>query len=128
MQNSLLKSGCLSLCCLEVLKDPYIISGRKINIRCYVLFACEGGNVTAYLHDNGFVYYSKAPYMNGTTYDEIVTSGYIDRELIENNPLTLKYLRSYLNKVHGIGFADNFHVNLLYVLNGSVPSLQRQSL
>lgn len=102
----------------EVLRDPYTISGRKINIRCYVLFICEGNNVTAYLHDNGFVYYSKVPYVNGTTYDEIVTSGYIDREVYQNNPLTLKDLWTYLDRVHGIGSADNFKANLLYVLRG----------
>jgi len=108
----------------EVVGNPYKIDGRKINVRCYVLFVCHGGQTTAYLHDDGFVYYSKVPYTIGKSPDEIITSGYIERDVYKKNPLTLSDLVAHFDRVHGNGTADKFKRNLVYVLKGVLDAYE----
>ena len=83
----------------ELLQDPFIIAGRKINIRIYLLIICnKDGTKTAYIHENGFVYYTPKSYEPGSIKNDVnVTSGYIPRVIYKNNPMTLKELKAYLN-------------------------------
>lgn len=85
--------------------NPYIISGRKINFRYYMLVVCADGKITAYIHSNGFLYYTPEYYnpQDGVpteelTFDKHVTTGYIDRKVYEENPLTLEDFRNHLDK------------------------------
>lgn len=82
----------------ELLQDPYLIDGRKTNMRFYVLFVCQNGDISCYVHNEGFMYYTKVPYKNNSLdHDVNVTTGYIDREVYERNPLTHGDLRVYLD-------------------------------
>ena len=82
----------------ELLQDPYIIDGRKTNMRFYLLLVCKNNEISAYVHDNGFMYYTKVPFKKDSTdADTNITTGYIDREVYEKNPLTLKDMRGYLD-------------------------------
>lgn len=83
----------------ELLQDPYTIDKRKTNMRFYLLLVCKNNKITAYVHDNGFVYYTKVPFKKNTTSTDInITTGYIDREVYKTNPLTLQDFREYLDK------------------------------
>lgn len=83
----------------ELLQNPYIIDTRKTNMRFYLLFICNGGNISAYVHDNGFMYYTKVPYETGSLErDPNITTGYIDRAVYDTNPLTLDDLKEHLDK------------------------------
>jgi hypothetical protein len=97
----------------ELLEDPYILNGLKINIRVYILITCQNNVKKIYMYTNGFMYYSKVPYTDGKTYDQIITTGYIDRKVYQENPLTLEDFYVYLDKKHGFGTFQKF-VNLMF--------------
>ena len=85
----------------ELLQDPFLVDGRKINLRVYMLIYCYQGKHVAYMYDDGFMYYTKVPFkVKSLDTDVNVTTGYIDRKVYEKNPLTLKDFRAYLDKNH----------------------------
>jgi len=82
----------------ELLQNPYTINGRKINMRIYLLVICKDGEIGAYAHRNGFMYYTKEPFEKNSLKDEHnITTGYIDRKVYEESPLTLLDLRKYFD-------------------------------
>jgi hypothetical protein len=82
----------------ELLQDPYIINGRKTNMRFYVLVVCDKGALKVYVHKDGFMYYTKELFAKYTTdTDTNITTGYVDRKIYEENPLTHDDLRQYLD-------------------------------
>jgi hypothetical protein len=82
----------------ELLQNPYIIGGRKTNMRFYLLLVCRYGEISAYVHNEGFMYYTKVLFKKGDPSDDNnITTGYIDRKVYEKNPLTLGDLRKYLD-------------------------------
>lgn len=83
----------------ELLKDPYIISKRKINIRVYLLVTVDKQQCQFYIYNNGFMYYTAAFYEpDSIDPEKNITTGYIDRKVYEENPLTIKDLEQYLGK------------------------------
>jgi hypothetical protein len=75
----------------EVLQDPYLIRGRKINLRVYVLVVGRPSTKTLdfYVFDDGFLYYTPEPWEAGSTDPKrVVTTGYIDRRVYDENPLS----------------------------------------
>lgn len=86
----------------ELLQDPFIIDGRKTNMRFYLLLVCSNGKITAYVHDNGFMYYTADPFVTNTIDHKVnITTGYIDRSVYDKNPLTLEDLRKYIDTNYG---------------------------
>jgi hypothetical protein len=82
----------------ELLQDPYLINGRKINMRFYVLVTCTNGKLEAYVHNNGFMYYTAEKFkMGDLTTGPNITTGYIDRQVYIENPLTHMDFRTYLD-------------------------------
>ena len=82
----------------ELLQDPYLIDGRKINMRFYLLVVCKDGEIDAYVHKNGFMYYTAEKFKKNSTEDgPNITTGYIDRQVYIDNPLTHDDLRKYLD-------------------------------
>lgn len=75
----------------KLLTNPYIIADRKINIRVYMIVIRQPNSTKCdfYIYNNGFIYYTKKPYdENSDSLETNITTGYIDREVYENNPLT----------------------------------------
>lgn len=82
----------------ELLQNPYLISGRKTNMRFYVLVVCKGTETDVYVHNNGFMYYTKVPFRKNSLEDDVnITTGYIDRQVYIDNPLSHDDLRKYLD-------------------------------
>ena len=83
----------------ELLQNPYTISDRKTNMRFYVLVVCRKGDINVYVHNNGFMYYTKQKF-NPSSFsdDNNITTGYIDRQIYIDNPLTHQDLITYLDK------------------------------
>jgi len=82
----------------ELLQDPYMIAGRKINMRLYLLFVCKGGELNIYVHKEGFMYYTKSSFKKGQIGREVnITTGYIERWIYKVNPLTHTDFRLYLD-------------------------------
>jgi hypothetical protein len=82
----------------ELLQDPYTIKGRKINLRVYVLLVCKNNEISTYVHNDGFLYYTKGEYKkNSNNLNSNITTGYIDRWIYQVNPLTHQDFRDYLD-------------------------------
>ena len=98
----------------ELLNNPFLVNNRKINIRVYFLVVCNKGVINAYIHNNGFMYYTPNKF-NYESNDKNchITTGYIDRKVYDNNPLTLEDFYTYLDKngYNHITFKNNL-INL----------------
>jgi hypothetical protein len=82
----------------ELLQNPYLISGRKINLRIYVLVVCQGDSMEIYMYNNGFMYYTAKLFVkNSTESGPNITTGYIDRKVYAENPLTHEDFKLYLD-------------------------------
>lgn len=85
--------------CQKMLQNPYLVNGRKINLRIYLVVMAKHGNVSFYYFDNGFLYYTplmfKPTSMNP---GEVITTGYIDRQVYKENPMTLRDLEQFLGE------------------------------
>ncbi|AYV75895.1 MAG: tubulin-tyrosine ligase family protein [Terrestrivirus sp.] len=92
----------------ELLQDPYVINvsqdphkmdNRKINMRFYVLVVCKDTNMDVYVFNDGFMYYTAEPFRKGTTESgPNVTTGYCERTIYEQNPLTHGDFKQYLDR------------------------------
>ena len=76
----------------ELLQNPYLIDGRKINIRVYLLLSVDRHNrLNVYMYNDGFIYYTPSKYLaNSDSRECNITTGYIDRIVYEKNPLTIR--------------------------------------
>lgn len=82
----------------ELLQDPYLIDGRKINMRFYILVICKDSNMDVYVFNNGFMYYTKEPFRkNCKDFGPNITTGYVDRWVYDVNPLTHNDFKKYLD-------------------------------
>ena len=83
----------------DLLQNPYLINNRKINLRIYLLIVCKNNKIEAYAHKNGFVYYTADKFIkNSLDFGPNVTTGYIDRQIYIDNPLTLEDFIIYFDK------------------------------
>lgn len=82
----------------KMLQDPFIVGKRKINIRIYMLaIVRESGICEMYMYNDGFMYYTPKYWVPGTIDKDInVTTGYIDRQVYIDNPLTLRDLGQHI--------------------------------
>jgi len=87
----------------EYLNNPFIINGRKINMRFYLLIVIDQGVKKVFLYNNGFIYYTNKKYEYSTDPSKVVTTGYIDRKVYEENPLTHSDFQKFL-KNKGINY------------------------
>jgi hypothetical protein len=82
----------------ELLQDPYLVNERKINMRVYVLLTCHNNILSCYIHKNGFMYYTRAPFKKNSEKECYnITTGYIDRWIYKINPLTHNDFKKYLD-------------------------------
>ena len=116
----------------ELLNNPFLIKGRKINLRIYFLIVCNKGKIEAYIHNNGFMYYTPE-YFNYESNNKHchITSGYVDRKVYQENPLTIEDFYRYLRKNghNDIAFKNNL-LNLFkkIMLALEVPICNRKDL
>jgi len=83
----------------ELLQDPYLINGRKINLRVYCLFIKNSkGSVKICIYKDGFMYYTPEFFEKNTKeFSKNITTGYVDRKVYQENPLTHDDFRTYLD-------------------------------
>ena len=82
----------------ELLQDPMTIDGHKINLRVYVLIVIHNNVCDVYVYNDGFMYYTPKKFvLNSIDKDVNITTGYIDRKIYEENPLTHKDFMEYLD-------------------------------
>jgi len=83
----------------ELLQDPYLISKRKINLRVYVLVIKDNySNIKLQFYRDGFMYYTPEFFEPNTdSFKKNITTGYIDRQVYVENPLTHMDFRVWLD-------------------------------
>ena len=83
----------------ELLQDPYLINGRKINLRVYCLIIRDTkSNTLVQIYQDGFMYYTAELFEKGNaSFKKNITTGYIDRKVYEENPLTHEDFKKYLD-------------------------------
>lgn len=83
----------------ELLQDPYLVSGRKINLRVYVLVIKDNfSNIKLNVYRDGFMYYTPELFeQNNPSFKKNITTGYIDRQVYVENPLTHMDFRKWLD-------------------------------
>lgn len=92
----------------DFLENPYIVNGRKINLRYYLLITCYQGIIKGYIYRDGFVYYTPKLFKkNSMDFEETITTGYIDRRVYDENPLTTEDFRKFIGPVKAKKFDDN---------------------
>ena len=83
----------------ELLMDPFLLNKRKINLRIYLLIICHGKKRYAFIHKRGFMYYTPKFFVKNSLEREInITSGYVPRQVYEENPLTLLDFKKWLQE------------------------------
>lgn len=94
----------------KVLQNPFLVGGRKINIRIYLLISINNDKIEFYIYNNGFMYYTPKPFVkHSIDPDNVITTGYIDRSVYETNPLTLKDFLAYLGNKNSLILKDNIN-------------------
>ncbi len=77
--------------CQELLQNPFLVNGRKINMRVYFLVVIKDNKPRFYIYNDGFMYYTPKMFEKGSVERDVnITTGYIDRKVYEENPLTHK--------------------------------------
>jgi hypothetical protein len=83
----------------ELLQNPFLVNGRKINLRVYVLLVIYNEKSYIYVYDDGFMYYTPEYFKKGSMdISRNITTGYIDRQVYVDNPLTHDDFREYLGQ------------------------------
>ena len=97
--DSILSSKDKYLLVQELLQDPYLISGRKINLRVYVLVIKDNySNIKLNIYRDGFMYYTSELFEPANPeFKKNITTGYIDRQVYIENPLTHMDFRKWLD-------------------------------
>lgn len=119
--------------CQELLQNPFLIDGHKINLRIYILICKSKSDIKFYLFNNGFIYYTPSKFRKGSKLiEENITSGYVDREIYDRNPMNLFELKNCIgsqdyNKLHEnikmmLTFVFNPYREILSELNNSIPN------
>jgi hypothetical protein len=106
--------------------DPYIIDKRKINFRYYLLIVCKDNTIEAYIHKDGFLYYTPDFYdANDMAFNKHITTGYIDRAIYEKNPLTLEDFRHYLDSI-GCGLRQRWDFSAENLMNKVMEAISKK--
>lgn len=107
----------------ELLLDPFLINGHKINLRQYLLIIIKK-KCKFLLYNNGFMYYTPKPFKkNSTDIDRHITTGYIDRSIYERNPLTVQEFYQYLGDRKAAVLKSNLIKLFKYIDECYTPSL-----
>ena len=83
----------------DYLNDPFLLNKRKINLRYYMVIICRKGKVEAYIYRDGFMYYTPKYFLRKSIdKDRNITTGYIDRQVYVENPLTTQDFRDFIGE------------------------------
>jgi hypothetical protein len=110
----------------DYMYNPFLIDNRKINFRYYMLVVCYNSTIEAYVHKDGFVYYTPEYYdENDIDFKKHITTGYIDRKVYEKNPLTLQDFRNHLDRLNP-GSSKVWDTNANNLLNKVMEAISKK--
>ncbi len=101
----------------ELLQNPFLVNGRKINLRVYFMLVIKDNEYSIYVYDDGFMYYTPKMFVKGSTDSDVnITTGYIDRKVYEENPLTHDDFREFVGKDKGEIIFKNIRILLKNIM------------
>lgn len=110
----------------DYIYNPYLINGHKINLRYYLLIICTEGKINSYVHKDGFVYYTPEKYNEyDITFNKHITTGYVDRKMYDENPLTLDNFRDHLDSIQPHS-SQLWNDNLLELMKKLMKALNKK--
>lgn len=113
----------------QMLSNPLLVNLRKVNIRVYLLVVVGGGNNNAmYMYNDGFMYYTPEFYKESTRIEENITTGYIDRKVYDDNPLTLRDLYTFLGTSKSAELNTNIISTMKILSNVYLPLFVKQNI
>lgn len=111
--------------CQELLQNPFLLNKRKINLRVYLLITMHSGVMNFYIYNNGFLYYTPEFFVPNSTDEKVnITTGYIDRRVYQENPLTIQDLYGWL----GPERAAKLKTNMIEMFKGIKQCYERELL
>ena len=107
----------------ELLQNPYLVGGRKINLRVYFLIVINNSKFNVYVYNDGFMYYTPELFKaDSMDISSNITTGYIDRQVYVENPLTHRDFRKYLGDELATDIFDNIRT---LIKNITIPYEQK---
>ena len=95
----------------ELMQDVYLVNKRKINMRFYMLVTIRNQQCEFYIYNNGFMYYTPDFYKpNSIEKNHNITTGYIDRQVYVDNPLTHHDFYATLSESDVLKFKNNIRI------------------
>lgn len=105
----------------EFKENPFLLNGRKVNLRIYMAILCKNQTMDSYAHKKGFVYYTAKKYKQGSSnHSRQITSGFLPRSIYAKNPLTLEEFATEIGK-QGKNY-DELYEKILELLRKTVKA------
>ena len=84
----------------DYLENPFLVNNHKVNLRYYLLITCHQGRINGYIFDDGFLYYTPKHFEKYSLDEEkCITTGYIDRKIYDENPLTIHDFEKHIGPI-----------------------------
>ena len=104
--------------CQEILMNNYVVNTRKINIRVYVVVVVHK-DVRVFVYTDGFLYYGTPDYSDARRDRAAhITTGYVDRKVYLENPLTLQDLYTHLGRQKATALRQNIELTVRTIASG----------
>lgn len=113
----------------EILQNPFIVKGRKCNLRVYILIVVSRNNtVSMYFYDDGFMYYTSDDYKpSSINAREVITTGRDGRAMYKDRPLTHKDFAAFLGERRYAKLRSNIKGLCQHVLSAYQPILMEEN-
>ncbi len=112
----------------QYIRNLYLINGRKVNLRVYLLIVIKNDQKEFYISDLGKCIYTNKKYNDDDLdFESNITSYHLDMSVYKENPRTFDQLRDYINKNENNANAGSlFFVRMNQILQKMCMALDKE--